>query len=226
MQDPVAYRPRRTPAQNEALWSPLGRRMPRQEGALGHNEWQRLAAFFLGYESANALDLEPYAAQHLFNHVLASIDAEEALEHFTWQSLKYHELAHILLAHDVFDVEDEDESGDVLSFIDGRIERLRKLYEFKDRMAVEGFLRENPFLFDLLENAHDKIQEYFDFDTPMALDVIREPDAKSSGRLFVLILTTLRPKEALAHLDELDRDWWLDVLPAARGKLTIDIYYS
>lgn len=121
---------------------------------------------------------------------------------------------------------DADEYPDTLDLADEPIERLRELYEFKDRATIEGLLRENSFLFDLLETAHYRIQEYFGSDTSVALDVLREPDAKNSGRLFILILTALRPKEAVARLDELDRGWWFGVLSAARGKLTIDIDYG
>lgn len=113
-----------------------------------------------------------------------------------------------------------------VAYTDRQISSLRKRYEFRNDATVEDYLEENPSLRNLLIEAHNKIREYFGSDTPVALDVLREPDAKNGGRLFVLILTTLRPKEALSRLDELDRGWWLGALSQARGKVTIDIDYG
>jgi hypothetical protein len=110
--------------------------------------------------------------------------------------------------------------------IDDDIDELHELYEFTDDVAVENFLWENSFLIDFLPLAATKVREYFGPDNPLALRIVKEPDARDGRRLFVLIHTALRPKEALARLDELDQDWWLDALPATRAKLTIDIYYD
>ncbi len=113
-----------------------------------------------------------------------------------------------------------------VSDTDRQVGGLRRRYEFKDDAAVEGYLKENPSLRNLLIEAHNKIQEYFGSNTPVAFDVLKEPDAKGSGRLFVLILTTLRPKEAVSSLDALDKDWWLAALTKAEGKVTIDVDYG
>lgn len=119
-----------------------------------------------------------------------------------------------------------DESNNVASFADERIGKLAHQYEFKNSPAVKEFIRKNEYLTELLLEARQRIPEHFGPDVSVALDVIREPDTKNGGRLFVLILTTLRPKEAVSRLEELDQSWWLDVLSAARGKLTIDIDYG
>jgi len=100
------------------------------------------------------------------------------------------------------------------------------LYGFADDESVENYLARYPFLTDVLYMAHAKIREYFGPSDQLSLKVVEEPDLKASRRLFVLIHTTLRPREALTRLDELDHDWWLDALPATKGKLTIDIYYN
>jgi hypothetical protein len=110
--------------------------------------------------------------------------------------------------------------------IDDHMDELRELYDFTDDGAVEDFLREDPSLIDFLLGAADNVREYFDPDNPLALRVVKEPDARDGRRLFVFIHTTLRPREALARLDKLDHDWWLEALPATKGKLTIDIYYD
>ena len=120
----------------------------------------------------------------------------------------------------------EDESNNVVSFADDRLGKLERQYEFRNSSAVKEFIRKNEYLTELLLEAHHRIREYFGPDVSAALDVIREPDAKNGGHLFVLILTTLPPKEAVPRLEELDQGWWLDVVLAARGKVTIDIDYG
>ena len=120
----------------------------------------------------------------------------------------------------------KDESNNVVSFAEERLGKLEHQYEFRNSPAVKEFIRKNEYLTELLLEARQRIREYFGPDVSAALDVIREPGAKNGGRLFVLILTTLRPKEAVSRLEELDQGWWLDVILAARGKLTIDIDYG
>ncbi len=90
---------------------------------------------------------------------------------------------------------------------------------------VSSFLQAHPFLFPLLVEAHGKIAEYFEPSTKPILEVIADPESEDSQELFVLILTHDTPEEALSRLDRLDQEWWLDVLPQARGKMTIDVEY-
>ena len=100
------------------------------------------------------------------------------------------------------------------------ISELNRLYEFKDDL-VESFLKENPSLGSLLFEAHKIIQEYFDPEVAMALEVVADPEALGDRQLFVLIRTELARQEARAHLAELDQGWWLDALPATEGKMEI-----
>ncbi len=104
--------------------------------------------------------------------------------------------------------------------------KLRKRYEFRGNTTVEAFLKDNPFLVQLLLDACDRIRdEYFGRRTWVALEVVTDPEALGDQQLFVIIRTRLRPKIARALLSELDRRWWLDVLPAAQGKMELSLEY-
>lgn len=101
-----------------------------------------------------------------------------------------------------------------------------ELYELKDEAAVEDFLKANDFLVDLLLEAHPEIESRFGRDASLALDVIVDPEAEEEeSELVLLIETSLDRKQARALRDSLDREWWLEVLPAARHRMTIHLQY-
>jgi hypothetical protein len=110
--------------------------------------------------------------------------------------------------------------------VNDRIKGLRELYDLTDDAAVESYLAQYPFLANVLYAAHAKIRKYFGLNDRLSLKVVEEPDMKDSRRLFVLIHTALRPRDAISVLDELDRGWWLGALSAAEGKLSIDLEYG
>lgn len=99
------------------------------------------------------------------------------------------------------------------------------LYDFRRPREVSAFLQAHPFLFPLLVEAHGKIAEYFEPSTKPILEANTDPEAEGSQELFVLIPTHDTPEQALSRLDRLDQEWWLDVLPQAHGKMTIDVEY-
>ncbi len=98
---------------------------------------------------------------------------------------------------------------------------LNGLYAFRGGSIVEGFLAENPALSDLLFEAHREVSGHFGPGVEMALEVVADPEALGDRQLFVLVRTELPRREARTRLAELDRDWWLDALPAAGGKMEI-----
>lgn len=120
--------------------------------------------------------------------------------------------------------DDSDEYAEVIGFVEGSIDRLLERYQFRDEMAVKNFLRENTFLLDLLYRASIKLRKYFGPDKPI-LKVVRDPDVGEDQRLFVLARTEMSPNDALDQLDDLYEHWWLDVLPEARHKMSIDVEY-
>lgn len=221
-----SYRQRRNPVENEADWTLSDGTFFDYEVVTTSSNRQALAESFARDITADALGrLEPHVAQRVLHYVLDFMDADEPLAswHPAWKMREYYEIFDALYGRD--STQDR-EPGEVVDFVHGQIKKLGRQYQFKDGPAVNKFVRENAFLTELLLEAREKIREYFGEDVSAALDVVKERDAKSSGRLFVFILTTLRPKEAVARLDALDNDWWLAALAKAQGKVTIDIDYG
>ncbi|MGE0133148.1 MAG: hypothetical protein AB7U82_34155 [Blastocatellales bacterium] len=105
------------------------------------------------------------------------------------------------------------------------IEGLSKGYQFKDYAAVSAFLNSHSDLLLLLREAHHKIKSVFGFDTEIALEVFTDPESDDGQKLFALIFTTLPVDEALACLERLDQDWWLDASTRANGLLNLDVEY-
>lgn len=103
---------------------------------------------------------------------------------------------------------------------DGVADALQPFYEFRGD-SVRDFLAENPSLTGLLFETRKVIREYFGPEVKPALEVVADPEALGDHQLFVLIRTELPRKEARTRLAELDREWWLAVLPASEGKMEI-----
>lgn len=103
------------------------------------------------------------------------------------------------------------------------IEWLEQLFNFKMPEEVFRFIEVRPFLVPLLCEAHQKIKEYFDRNPSVSLEISTDPEADGEGQLFVYIHTFLSPDEALAKLDKLDWDWWLEAMDRSRGYLCIDV---
>lgn len=176
------------------------------------------------YDTVEYTSRKPRRRGAAYKPLSEAAPRERALIPPEWQELhsyyKYHVLAN-WYSH----TEAEEEHTNLIFLADAEIEKLHEWFEFRDEEAVKGFLRNNFFLVGLLSDAAEKIREYFGPDNPIALKVVKEPDATDDRRLFVFIPTKLSPREALARLDELDRDWWFNVLSRARGKLSIDVEY-
>lgn len=89
------------------------------------------------------------------------------------------------------------------------IHELEKAYSFKNKEKVLNFINQHPSLMPLLIEAPGKIVKYF-ADTPLSLEVQFDPEIADLITLLVWIETKLEPEEALAKLDQLDEEWWLD----------------
>lgn len=102
---------------------------------------------------------------------------------------------------------------------------IRLLYDVRTPVQVTMFLEANPFLVPLLFEVYGKIGQYFGPSPRVALEVVFDPEADHDVDLFALIQTHANPKEALACLDRLDEEWWLDALSRAQCKMTLDVEY-
>lgn len=104
-----------------------------------------------------------------------------------------------------------------------QIDSLERLYAFRRREEVVNFLSDNPFLAPLLQDARPQIETYFRSYTQLILEVVTDPEAVDDRELVLFIQTDLPPEEALASLDQLDDNWWLEASRASRGKLCIHV---
>jgi hypothetical protein len=110
------------------------------------------------------------------------------------------------------------------ALLEDRLSRLRCLYEIHNPL-VSGFLSENHFLMELLEQAQGKIAQVFGEATPVELRVVCDPEADEDAELFALIKTERQPQEAMELYDTFLDQWWLDALPRGHGKLMIHLEY-
>jgi hypothetical protein len=115
-------------------------------------------------------------------------------------------------------VEDVDSSSSWLARLEGH-------YAFKEPEEVINFLQEHPYLFELLEEAYDKIKEYYGPDTHAFLEITPDYEGEGLRELFVRIETSLPVKEALSILDRLDEEWWFDASARAQGRMNIDLNF-
>lgn len=118
-----------------------------------------------------------------------------------------------------------DEYAEITFLADRFTERLRQWYGFKDDAEVADYLEKHHSLSNLLVEAQAEIREYFGSDVQLVLKVVKDPDVGDDQRLFVLIQTDMSPEDALDRLDELYDAWWLDALPEADHKMSIDVEY-
>lgn len=101
---------------------------------------------------------------------------------------------------------------------------LEQWYTFRNRDEVSRFIEEHPFLVSLLSEAHNKITTHFPHSRVFA-EVMSEPDETDGSELVVSVATNLAPAEALDRLGQFDKDWWLDALEQAQGKLCINMEF-
>ena len=96
-------------------------------------------------------------------------------------------------------------------------------YSVSSDSNLAEFLGEHPDLFGLLREARQKIREYFGSDAEVQLDLMADPDDRSSREMFLRIISKLRTKDALRILDRLDEEWWLNASLASQGNMNITV---
>ncbi len=101
---------------------------------------------------------------------------------------------------------------------------LDSLFDLEQPEAVTAFLRHNSDLIPLLLESRGQVGLRFG-EARMRLTLMSDPEATDDQRLYALVLTSLSPEEAERCLEKLDAEWWLDALPQARSRLTIDVEY-
>ena len=86
------------------------------------------------------------------------------------------------------------------------------------------FLNEHSFLSTVLRDARDWLERYFPSNA-LTLELISDPEAEDDRQLVLSVVSDLSPAESLERLDHFDRNWWLDAMSGAHGKLCINLEF-
>lgn len=98
-------------------------------------------------------------------------------------------------------------------------------FVLREPQLVNSFLKKNMFLFPLLVEASREIKTYFPH-SRLYLQLMSDPDGVDPDQLVLYISTDLPPKEARPKLKAFYREWWVDTLGRAQGKLCISLEYQ
>ncbi len=82
-----------------------------------------------------------------------------------------------------------------------------------------------PQLVEVLLEAHVYLQKYFGPDPRVTLEVVSDPEVEGMDELFAYIVTTLSVDEALARLDRLDEEWFLDQIDRVDGRFNFNLEF-
>ena len=102
------------------------------------------------------------------------------------------------------------------------LDHLARHHEFRGGNEVASFIRANPEVVAPLLEALEVVPRYFEAGTPLALEVIRDPEARSDVRLLAFIRIDLDVATSLARLRRFDDEWWADALNRTNLKLMFD----
>jgi hypothetical protein len=105
------------------------------------------------------------------------------------------------------------------------LDHLARHYEFRGGNEVASFIRANPEVVAPLLDALDVAPRYFGADTPLALEVVRDPEARDNTELFAFIQSAASVDDALAQLRRFEDDWWAEALYRANLKLMFGLEY-
>ncbi len=107
-----------------------------------------------------------------------------------------------------------------------KISKLEKVIEFNSSLEVRSFLRKNPFLVNIIEEAIEKIKHVFQ-EEKLKLAVENDPEISTDSRvLFLRIFTKKSPKETIELLGKLNEEWWLEAKTKTNQKLIIEEEYE
>ena len=96
---------------------------------------------------------------------------------------------------------------------------MENVYIFKNPNEITSFLSDNDFLRNLLKEAPQHIKRIFG-EVPIHLELHNDPEENWS-ELFIVIKTSLSPKEAIDKENRLIEEWFLGVIEETDGKLNI-----
>ena len=112
--------------------------------------------------------------------------------------------------------------------IQDSLRSLARTFVLRDEEAVCRYLDIYPFLVPLLWEVDGKVRQYFDVDSPLILEMVKdfESGSEEGDELFAMIPTTLPPEEALQQRWHLYEEWWAEASRRGRYKMNIGIEYN
>jgi len=103
------------------------------------------------------------------------------------------------------------------------IATLSERYVVRDPEIVGAYVLGKDDLFALLDDVAGVVPRCFPDAPHLVLELVSDPDGEGRPDLFALIQTSLSWEEALARLEHLGEEWWLEAAARGRGLLTLDI---
>jgi len=103
---------------------------------------------------------------------------------------------------------------------------LERFYSIRSAAAVRRFLHSYPELLEVLLEAHIHLRRCFGSDLQVILEVVSDPEVEGLEELFAYIHTRLPVAEAMAQLDKLDEEWFLDQLDRVDGHLNFNLEFA
>lgn len=97
--------------------------------------------------------------------------------------------------------------------------------EMRDPEVVTEFLEENQYLLPVIDEACEKLVEYFGMETSLVLKLVYPKDGGRS-ELFLYVQTNLPVSEARRTLDRFDEEWWLDEMPRSQFRMVVTLGYA
>ena len=100
------------------------------------------------------------------------------------------------------------------------INLLEEFYLFRNPKEAKIFLLANDYLIEILFEAHWQIKKVFGEAVTTYLELHRDPEEEFE-ELFVVVKSTCSPEEARKLMDQLDEEWFLDVMNKTQGNMCI-----
>jgi len=104
--------------------------------------------------------------------------------------------------------------------------RLDEIYSTRDARTVHGFLRTHLQLVDVLLEASPYLDKHFGPNPHVVLEVLSDPEVEGADELIARIFTSLPVEEAMARLDRLDEEWFLDQLDRVSGMFNLNLAFT
>jgi hypothetical protein len=99
------------------------------------------------------------------------------------------------------------------------LDDLKKLFVFRDEMAVTHFLSGHRTVPQLLMDAHTQLANFFGQDTVFALKVLTDEDG--SRELYVVAEWSGQARQAMSALDSFVDRWWIGQSGPIAGRVSV-----